>query len=97
MTTSVKLKVYQYEPEAIYIDTIEAKSFDDFMIVTLDRFDHQDYESILFNLKENFPDKKILIIPDGMNIAFYGIKEDNDDNGLTDSQLQHKESAEETS
>lgn len=74
---SVKLKVYQFESELTYIDTIEAKDFGDFMIVTIN-FEEQDFESILYHFKDTFPEKKILIIPQGMDVAFYGIKEDDD-------------------
>lgn len=93
--STVKLKVYQFESEAIYIDTIEARDFGDFLIATLNNFDEIDFESVIHHLKDNFPDKKILVIPQGMDIAFYGIREDDD--RRTDSQLQHEGSAEETS
>lgn len=95
MASSVKLKIYQYEPEAIYIDTIEANDFGDFLIVTFENIDHDGFDEFAHHLKETFPDKKILIMPAKMDIAFYGIRED-DDNRLIDSQLQHEGSPEET-
>ena len=76
----VKLQIYQIEGEKTYVDSFEAESFDDFIIIVGD-FDHKDSDE-LQNIYESISEKTnktVLMIDNKADIKFLGLKEDIDD------------------
>lgn len=74
----VKLYIYQFENEKILIDTQEAKDFGEFVLVGLDSKKFRDQvhiEELQKRISETFPGKKVLIVDQGLDIAFYGFKQ----------------------
>lgn len=74
---SVKLKVYQTQGDKTYIDTIEAESFDSFVLVAMP--DMEVANTMTEELIQMFPNKKIIVVPKEWDISFYGVEVDNDD------------------
>jgi len=97
----VKLYIYQIESEKTYIEAIEAESFNDFIIARFNgNSESVDFENMSMNLKEAFPDKKVLLVPHDLDLMFYGIEkveEENNGSGSFDRELQHEEITGETS
>lgn len=89
----VKLYIYEKKSEITYIDSIKAKSFDEFVLITV-KGDF-DYDRINETWQNIFKGKKLIIIPDGMDIEFYGVGIKEDDDRPTSSELQHEETIKE--
>lgn len=74
----VKLYIYQFENEKIYIDQQEAEDFGEFIIIRLDSQTIRDQvhiEELQNKFTETFPGKKVLIVDQALDLAFYGFRE----------------------
>ena len=73
----VKLYLYRHEFNKTYIDKFEAVDFDDFIIATGNFRDmsEEEVEEIHKQL-EATSNKTVLLIDDGVDIHFYGVKTD---------------------
>lgn len=73
----VKLYVYQFESEKIYIDTFEAENFEDFVIATgnFQELQEEEVQNLYTDLQDKF-NKQVLIVDKSVDVAFYGLVED---------------------
>ena len=72
----VKLYTYQHEPNETIIDTYQAESWEDFLIIHLKaKVTQQEIAALQVNIKEAevWRNKHVIIMPEGMDIEFYGI------------------------
>lgn len=79
---TVKLYTYLEEPERTFVESYEAEDFDNFKFVRIDpaQWNTDDLNSFIEQLYESLGrDKKILVIDKNIDIAIYGVKEDEDD------------------
>lgn len=87
---SVKLYIYEDRGDVTYIDSIEAESFDEFVLVKVeDGLAREEYEQMHEQFVNIFPNKKMIIMPASMNISFHGVRVEDDDRPF-DSELQHE-------
>lgn len=95
----VKLYIYEDAGDKTYIDTIEATSFDEFVLIKVkDEFDSFDLDHIKENFAQLFQGKRVVVVPAHLDISFYGIEKiEDDDSRLIDRELQHEGSSQETS
>lgn len=74
----VKLYVYEDRGEETLVDSYEAKSFDDFVLITIgstvtvDEVD--DIHKVLSPIFDN-TDKRVLLVPEHLDLKIYGVKE----------------------
>lgn len=72
----VKLYTYQHEPNETIVDTYQAESWEDFLIIHLKaKVTQQEIAALQANIKEaqRWQNKHVIIMPEGMDIEFYGI------------------------
>jgi len=78
MTRTIKkLYAYLYESERIVVDSFEADDWGDFMIVRIKGLGddaYHVYEEARQAIQELAPGKKFVIVPDGLEIEFYGVE-----------------------
>lgn len=77
MSKPVKLQIYEFGFEEIVIDSIKAKSFDDFILIEVEADSpfamNEMAESISRVLASK--GKEIIIVPKSAEIGFYGFRE----------------------
>jgi hypothetical protein len=90
----LKLYVYETQPEKTYIHSFEADDFNDFMLVKLGKMTAEEHlntvDTLRTELDKIYPDKQLIIISDGLDISFYGIRiseEEEDVSRPSDSEL----------
>lgn len=79
-SSQVKLLVYEMHDKEIIVDSIKARSFDDFILVEVDNsLNMMEIEAIMETINQTFSevDKQVLVVPRGAEIGFYGFREVN--------------------
>lgn len=77
----VKLCIYLHEPNTTWIDSVPAKEWDDFIIVSVDTELMNDSRGQLAELLSEYgkrTNKQVIVLPRGANIDFYGVKLDDE-------------------
>ena len=86
--TDNRVKLYTYEklPNETVIESFEAKCWDDFVLVQmpLDRNDEAGMWSLYDNFEKCWPGKKIVLVPDTVDIHFYGVRLEEQEEGDRD-------------
>jgi hypothetical protein len=75
MTTGSRVKLYVYEKHGkeTIINSVTGEDWDDFILVRLDvSRDPYEQESLFQQFSEYFPNKKLVIVPNTVDIEFYG-------------------------
>lgn len=78
----VKLQIYEHTTDEIIIDSFEAKSWEDFIIIEADNLDENVVEALrhaIQNYSDKHPEKQILLIPKSIKLTFYGIEKEEED------------------
>lgn len=89
----VKLKLYEHKPEETVIESFEAQSFDDFVIVKVDgsKMDQALVQSTLQALGEVLEglegDKRYLILDANADVTLYGVKEVPDNRSIVENAI----------
>lgn len=89
----VKLVTYQDEGTKTYIDTFTANEFSDFILVPIptERVNDREWiEEMQGALSVIQTSKQFIIVSDELNFTFYGLKEEDDDSGPSNCELQHE-------
>jgi hypothetical protein len=77
---SVKLYICEDQPNETIIESFQAKEWDDFVLITFSGDPRLiDMEGISETLNQTFKDKKILLMPEELNLKFYGVREEQDE------------------
>ena len=84
MTKTEKVKLYFYEHlpnKNTIIDSFEAKEWDDFVLVLFNptAIDSPEIEALSLQCNDMFPGKKVLLIPNNLDIEFYGVETKEDE------------------
>jgi len=81
-TKLVKLQIYQHQADETIIETFEAETWDDFVLVKV-KFDEGDevhgIQEVFVRYAEEHPDKQVILFQDTIDLEFYGIREVEDD------------------
>lgn len=97
MRKNVKLRSYIYEPNETIIEDYEAREWDDFLIIELKGIRQDDTEALQRVYNTFAPLGKLLVIlPEGVDMAFHGVVEVEDDNRSLRGEPQHEERTGET-
>lgn len=77
MWKPVKLQLYTLEGEKTYVDSFEAQSFEDFVIVAMDTktYSHEELNEAHVSFSEVFKDRKVIILDKMMDVSFVGLRE----------------------
>lgn len=78
MSKLKQLKVYQHLAEETVIDTFEAESYDDFLIISIPYEQAINSRETLDNLAQQL-DKVCILVPPDADIQFYGLTEDGEE------------------
>jgi hypothetical protein len=74
----VKLQIYEHNTEEVVIDSFEARTWDDLVVLEVDYMDADTVENLreaVHAYCDQHPEKQVLLVPKAMNLTFYGFKE----------------------
>lgn len=76
--------IYRHTATETIIETCSAKTWDDFTIVTIDapNLTAESFEQLqdIFSEYSKHMNKEVVLVPKGVDIEFYGVEVDEDDN-----------------
>jgi predicted phosphohydrolase len=80
--------MYEEKLNQIFVDIVEAKEWNDIVLIQGSNDWDMDYlENLRQFCQTNLPDKKVAILPAGVEISIYGIREEIEDDRSTSSEL----------